>query len=146
MRGSISSARTCCRRTLAATTCENGAELGLRLVYALKPYWFNRGLLGVGYQLTIEALARAGAQARSPARCGGLADAGQLAFFRGRYAEAQGLLEESLSIARELGDTKRVEAVLQPLGMACLGRGDVAAARKHLTEALDTGARARQQA
>ena len=116
---------------------EKGAEPGLRLVYALKPYWFNRGLIGVGYQLMIEALARAGAQARSPARCGGLADAGQLAFFRGQYAEAQSLLEESLSIARELGDTKRAEAVLQPLGMACLGRGDVAAARKHLTEALE---------
>jgi tetratricopeptide (TPR) repeat protein len=46
------------------------------------------------------------------------------------------LLEESLSIARELSDRKLVEAVLQPLGMACLGRGDVAAARRHLTEAL----------
>ena len=46
------------------------------------------------------------------------------------------MLEESLAIARELGDKKRIEAVLQPLGMACLGRGDVASARRHLTEAL----------
>jgi len=114
----------------------NGAEKGLRLVYAIKPYWLNRGLLGVGYAITTEALARAGAQARSRARCGGLADAGQLGFFVGRYADAQDLLEESLSIARELSDRKLVEAVLQPLGMACLGRGDVAAARRHLTEAL----------
>ena len=124
---------------LAHSCCDaapNGAESGLRLVFAIKPYWLNRGLLGVGYQVTTEALARAGAQARSPARCGGLADAGQLGFYLGRYAEAQGLLEESLAIARELGDTQRIEAVLQPLGMACLGRGDVAAARKHLTEAL----------
>jgi non-specific serine/threonine protein kinase len=115
---------------------DNGAEKGLRLVYAIKPYWLNRGLLGLGYAITTEALARAGAQARSRARCGGLADAGQLGFFVGRYAEAQSLLEESLSIARELGDKKLVEAVLQPLGMACLGRGDVDSARKHLTEAL----------
>lgn len=114
----------------------NGAESGLRLVYAIKPYWLNRGLLAIGYAVTIEALAREGAQARSAARCGGLADAGQIAFFLGRYAEAQRELEESLAIARELGDTKRIEAILQPLGMACLGRGDVASARKHLTEAL----------
>jgi non-specific serine/threonine protein kinase len=114
----------------------NGAESGLRLVYAIKPYWLNRGLIGVGYALTIEALARAGAQARSAARCGGLADAGQIAFFLGRYAEAQASLQESLDIARELGDKQRIEATLQPLGMACLGRGDVASARKHLTEAL----------
>ena len=115
---------------------ENGAEMGLRLLYAIKPYWLNRGLLGVGYAVTTEALARAGAQARSRARCGGLADAGQLGFFLGRYAESQSLLEESLAIARELGDKKLVEAVLQPLGMACLGRGDVASARRHLSEAL----------
>jgi predicted ATPase len=79
----------------------NGADAGLRLVYAIKPYWFNRGLLGLGYSVTREALARAGAQGRSRARCGGLADAGQIAFFLGRYAEARTLLEESLAIARE---------------------------------------------
>ena len=123
----------------AHTSCDrvaNGAEYGLRLVYAIKPYWFNRGLLGLGYAVTTEALGRPGAQTRSRARCGGLADAGQIGFFLGRYAEARGLLEESLAIARELGDRKLVEAVLQPLGMACLGRGDVSSARRHLAEAL----------
>ena len=114
----------------------NGAELGLRLVFAVKPYWLNRGLLGLGYRVTIEALARAGAQVRSSARCGGLADAGQLGFFLGRYAEAQGFLEEALAIARELHDDNRIEKVLQPLGMVCLGQGNVPAARAHLTEAL----------
>ena len=76
-RENLLSAHACCDRV------PNGAESGLRLVYAIKPYWLNRGLLGVGYQVTIEALARAGAQARSRARCGGLADAGQLGFYLG---------------------------------------------------------------
>jgi predicted ATPase/class 3 adenylate cyclase len=115
---------------------DSGAESGLRLVFAVKPYWLNRGLLALGHRVTIEALARAGAQARGKSRCGGLADAGQLAFYLGRYTNAQGLLEESLAIAREMGDKRRIEAVLQPLGMVCLGQGNVAAARGHLTEAL----------
>jgi predicted ATPase/class 3 adenylate cyclase len=115
---------------------ENGAELGLRLVHAVKPYWLNRGLLGLGHRVTLEALTRAGAQERTLARWGGLADAGQVAFFMGRYREARTYLEESLAIAREIGDTRSVAAVLQPLGMACLGEGDVPTARVHLREGL----------
>ena len=115
---------------------EKGAELGLRLVHAVKPYWLNRGLLGLGHRVTMEALTRAGAQEHSLARWGGLADAGQLTFFMGHYAEARKYLEESLGIARAIGDTRSVAAVLQPLGMACLGQGDVPTARGHLQEAL----------
>ncbi|MBA3505009.1 MAG: tetratricopeptide repeat protein, partial [Betaproteobacteria bacterium] len=115
---------------------EDGAERGLRLVYLAKPYWLNRGLLGLGQRVTVEALARLGADERSLARCRGLSDAGQLSYFMGRYAEAKEYLEESLAIAREIGDKKRVAAVLQPLGMASLGQGDLAAALVHLREAL----------
>jgi predicted ATPase/class 3 adenylate cyclase len=115
---------------------EGGAELGLRLASAVKPYWLNRGLLGLGYRITLEALARAGAQERSLTRCRGLSNAGQLSYFMGRYGEARGYLEESLAIAREIGDKGRVALVLQPLGMAALGQGDVATARTHLEEAL----------
>jgi non-specific serine/threonine protein kinase len=117
-------------------SAENGSELGLRLVHAVKPYWLNRGLLGLGHRVTLEALARAGAQERTLARSGGLADAGQLAFFMGRYGEARTYLEESLAIAREIGDRRSIAAVLQPLGMACLGEGDIPTARGHLQEAL----------
>ena len=54
----------------------------------------------------------------------------------GRYREAQVHLAESLAIAREIGDTRMIARVLQPLGMASLGQGDVAAARGYLQEAL----------
>lgn len=113
---------------------DGGAELGLRLANAVKPYWLNRGLLALGHRLTDEALQRE--PTRSLARCRGLFDAGQLDYFMGRYDQARGNLEESLAIARELGDTKKVAEVLQPLGMACLGQGDAATARCHLTEGL----------
>lgn len=119
-----------------ADRAEGGATLGLRLVYALKPYWVNRGFLGLGQRMTVEALARAGADEQSLARCGGLFDAGQIGVLMGRYAEAQGYLEESLAIARAIGDKRRIAAALQPLGIACLGQGDMAAARVHLQEAL----------
>jgi non-specific serine/threonine protein kinase len=119
-----------------ADRAEGGATLGLRLVYALKPYWVNRGFLGLGQRMTVEALARAGADEQSLARCGGLFDAGQIGVLMGRYAEAQGYLAESLAIARAIGDKRRIAAALQPLGIACLGQGDMAAARVHLQEAL----------
>ncbi len=111
-----------------------GPELGLRLAYAIKPYWLNRGLLTLGHRVTDEALRRA--PARNVARCRGLTGAGQLSYFMGRYDDARRYLEESLAIAREIRDTRTVAAVLQPLGMACLGQGDGATALLHLGEGL----------
>src|SRR5206468_8128601 len=66
----------------------------------------------------------------------GLFDAGQVCFFMGRYGDAARLLEESLAVARELGDSRRIAYALQPLGMAYVGLGDLHAARGHLEEAL----------
>jgi len=114
----------------------NGPELGLQLVYLLRPYWLNRGLLGLGKRLTVDALMRTGAQARNFVRCRALSVAGQFCYFRGEHQEAQRYLEESLAIGRELGDRGRVAAALQPLGMAHLSRGDLATARRYLEEAL----------
>jgi tetratricopeptide (TPR) repeat protein len=90
----------------------------------------------VGHGLIVEALRRPGAQKRDEMRCRALFDAGQFGFYMGRYAEAQRYLEESLAIARELGDKARIAAALQPLGMASLGQGHLGTARAHLEEAL----------
>ncbi len=113
-----------------------GGPKGLRLVNAIRPYWFGRGLLRLGRRATLEALARPGAQARDMQRCYALFAAGQLGSFGGEYGEAIGHLEESLAIARELGDRFRVAATLQPLGLAAVGQGDFAAGRRYLDEAL----------
>lgn len=112
------------------------AESGLRLVSAVRPYWQNRGLLLLGHRVTVEALMRPGANERTHARCRALFDAGQLGCFMGRYAEAQSYLEESLAIAREIGNKERIAMALQPLALAFLGQGDAAAARRRLDEAL----------
>jgi predicted ATPase len=114
----------------------DGARMGLNLARCTKVYWISRGLLGVGHGMIVEALRRPGAQRRDEMRCRALFDAGQFGFFMGRYPEAQRYLEESLAIARELGDKARIAAALQPLGMASLGQGHLGAARSHLEEAL----------
>jgi len=114
----------------------DGAEPGMRLVRALRHYWINRGLPGLGHRLVVEALARPGAAERTLVRCRALFVAGLMDSWMGRYGPAQGYLAESLSIARELGDRVRVEAALQALGRASLGLGDFAAARGHCEEAL----------
>jgi predicted ATPase/class 3 adenylate cyclase len=116
-------------------TVEEGSGLGLKLAHALKRYWLNRGLLGLGHRLSVGALARAGAEAGDAARCQMLFDAGQLGSAMGRYREASGHLEECLSIARGLGNKVMVAAALQPLGLASLGLGDTLSARGHFEEA-----------
>jgi predicted ATPase/class 3 adenylate cyclase len=113
-----------------------GGDADLRLVRAIRGYCFKRGLLAMGLAATLDALGRAGAQERSFARCRALSDAGQLAMRSGKHQEALRYLEESLAIARELGDKARIEAVLQPLAMARLAAGDLPAAQAHLEEAL----------
>ena len=115
---------------------QGGAETGLRLLDSVKNYLFNRGLLALGRRFTIAALARPGAQPRNVARCRGLFDAGQFCNAMGKYAEAQRLLEESLDIAREIGDKERIAMTLQPLGEAAVGQGNLAAAGKFGEEAV----------
>jgi len=120
-----------------ASHAANGGELGLRLAYALVTYWFIRGQSGLWLRLIAEALERPGAQARSRARSRALFAAGQQFCFTGRYEQAQGLLEESLAIGRELDDRDHIAGVLQPLGMAAFGRGDRVSARRHMQDAVD---------
>jgi tetratricopeptide (TPR) repeat protein len=90
----------------------------------------------LGHRLTVEALARTGAEVRNHLRCKGLFDAGQLRYHMGQYAGARESLEESLAIARELADKRAVAAVLQPLGMAALAQGQLVIAGGYLEEAV----------
>jgi predicted ATPase/class 3 adenylate cyclase len=115
---------------------EAGGELGLRLVKAIKQYLVNRGLWALLHAMTVEALARTGARGRSAGRCAGLFNAGQACCFMGRYGEASIYLEESVAIARELGDRGRIGSAVQLLGLAALAQGDLATARRHLEEGL----------
>jgi len=114
----------------------NGGELGLRLVVAIKNYWFMRGPASLGFRTTVEALSRPGARQPDELRCRALFVAGQFAYFTGQYAASRRFLEESLAIARAIAVPARIADALQPLGLACLAEGDTDSARKHLEDAL----------
>ncbi len=135
-RDNLLAALAWCAQDQAQADQRASAALGLRLGFALRPYWLNRGLLSLGLDTTAALLAHPGAQARDGLRARGLFNLGQLHAFMGRYADAMPPLLECLVIARETGDTAREAAVLQPLGMAANGLGDTAAARRYADEAV----------
>ena len=119
-----------------ASADEQGAEAGLHLAFGLRFYWLARGLLAVGARLTERALQHPGAQRRDLLRCRGLCDLGHLWNFLGRFAEARQNFEESLAIAREVGDGTRTAAALLPLGTALESLGELQAARAAKEEAV----------
>ena len=90
-RGSIAISTIFSLRTRRVSNVRDGGNLDLRLVHAIKPYYYNRGLLGLALRMTTEALDHPGAAARDFLRCRGLFDAGQLCSFMGRYETAHPL-------------------------------------------------------
>jgi len=135
-RDNLLAALAWCARDQDGPGARSAAECGLRLGFALRPYWLNRGLLSLGLDTTLALLAHPAAQARDGLRARGLFNAGQLHAFMGRHAESMPLLLECLAIARETGDAAREAAVLQPLCMAASGLGDLVAARRHAEQAV----------
>jgi predicted ATPase/class 3 adenylate cyclase len=108
-----------------------GAAKGLRLAETLQLYWLPRGLIELGYRVTLEALARPGAQARDYERSGALYAAAQLAWFMGAFAASRQHGEEAVAIAEEIKAVVRAAAAYLILGYACEALGDRAAAGSH---------------
>jgi predicted ATPase/class 3 adenylate cyclase len=129
-RENVLAAHTWCDRA------ERGAEFGLRLLCAGRVYWITRGLGALGQRMTAEALGRPRAMERNLLRCRALDAAGYLGYFMGRYGEAQAYEEESLAIAREIGDKDQIVAALTLLGAVSLAQENRSAARGHLEESL----------
>jgi len=120
----------------ACDRAENDGALGLRLVHALKRYWHSRGLIMLGQRVTVEALARTGAQTPNLGRCRALFAAGQFASVMGHYSEARHHLEESLAIVHEIADEWLSASITTTLALATVGQGDRAAARGYFDEAI----------
>jgi len=118
----------------------DGAAQDLRLADHLQLYWLPRGLIELGYRVTLETIARPGAQARDYLRAGALYAAAQLAYFMGAYADSRRHGEEALAIAIEIGKIGRATATHLILGYACEALADRAAARTNF-EASATLAR-----
>ena len=122
---------------------EDRRDLGLRLAYALRDFWFYTGITELGHQATLAALERAGAAQRNTVRARALVGAGSLSRSVGRYDEANEHLVEALSIAREIGDHKLVAKILLILGILAhdhdRGASALALLEESLTLARDLG-------
>jgi len=79
------------------------AESGLLLAGALERFWGVRCYFDEGRQYLTAALSRTGADKSTAARAKALNAAGLLAYMQSDYKATQVLLEESLSIYREIG-------------------------------------------
>jgi tetratricopeptide (TPR) repeat protein len=121
---------------------ESGALVsGLRLAGALQRFWEVSGQLSEGQTWLEGLLAAARAQpfdaAVAAARATALNGAGNLARGQGRYAAAQGLIEESLALQRGLDDRGGVAYALLRLGTVVRERGDYTAAMAIYEECRD---------
>lgn len=87
------------------------AETGARLAGALWRFWLRRGYLSEGVTWLLRALARV-ETAPPQVRARALIGAGILTRSTGNYADAQRLLDESLTIGRTFGDIQVMVAAL----------------------------------
>ena len=115
---------------------DDGAQLGLRLVWSIGNFLIDASRLEFGYRLATEALARPGGSGRNLARRRVLDTAGLLGYMMGKHGDARRIAEEGLSIALELDDRRGVASTLTLLGRVSVAQGDLAGARRHLEAGL----------
>jgi predicted ATPase len=117
-------------------------EMGLRLADAMFPLWTKRGYVHEGRAwLTAllarrEEVARTGAAVTAITLVAALRGAGTLARWEADYAAARPLLEESLALARQLGDEKNIAFTLSSLSGLAFIQGDYAQATALREESL----------
>ncbi|HXG87531.1 MAG TPA: ECF-type sigma factor [Vicinamibacterales bacterium] len=112
-------------------------EMGLRLVGALRWFWYHRGHIGEGYHWATALLARQDATASVKARANALYAAGSLAFYYSDPTAAGALLRESAVLWRALGDRQSLAYALTFTSLPIhLGERDFPEARTTAEEAV----------
>jgi predicted ATPase/class 3 adenylate cyclase len=124
------------RTALAWSLAEaHGAEPALRLAGSLYRFWWRRCYLSEGREWLARALAR-DALPRGQARARALNGAGVLARIQADYRAAHASFEESLAIARELGDRAGIAQALQNLGSVARHQGQHSSATALFEQSL----------
>jgi len=113
-----------------------GPPTGLRIAGALSQFWSIRGHSAEARRRFDALLAHPEAQERTQARALALNGAGILAYNQGDYAAARTLIEESLSIRKELQDTVGVSRSLSNLGLIAREQGEYARAHALYEESM----------
>ena len=124
------------RAALEWLTETGDAEWGLRLGAALFRFWETREYLIEGRNRLAKLLKMPQAAAPPKARERVLFAAGVLALAQGDYAAGEGLLRESLEVARQLGDKQGAAVSLNALGTMARVQGHLAVAPPLLEESL----------
>ena len=109
-------------------------ETTTRLGWALWMFWWLRGHKQEGRRW-MEALLEHNLSAGL--RTIALTVAGQMAFTQGDYPSCERYLQESLELAREVGDAIRAAHAVYVLGILALNSQDLETARSRLEEALN---------
>jgi predicted ATPase len=126
-------------RAALAWLGDHDPELQTRLTVALRRFWYVRGHLSEGRRWLGQAL---GTRSNPPRlRRRAVTAAAALALLQGDYEEATRLAEESVEIARAVGEGTDVANSLSNLGAIVLAAGDHQRARLLLEESV---ARARE--
>jgi tetratricopeptide (TPR) repeat protein len=116
---------------------ENGeADWGLRLGAALFRFWETREHFAEGRDRLGKLLQLRGAAAPNMPRVRALFAAGVLATQQGAYGVAEGLVRDSLEIARQLHDQQSVGVSLNCLAVIARDQGDVTASRSLFEQSL----------
>ncbi|MSU35652.1 MAG: tetratricopeptide repeat protein [Pedosphaera sp.] len=111
-------------------------ELTLRLAAPLYLHWLLQGHGREGRQHFEMLLSHPNAHRPTRARAQVLFAVGSLALWQDGDAVAWARLNESLSLAEHLGDTRAMADARHNLGVVLSNRGDTAGARRHHEEAL----------
>jgi len=110
-------------------------EQSLRLCLALYLFWRRRGYISEARDNLVQALRyRVGVNASIQALA--LRSAGVLAFIQDDLVQTELLVQESLGLYRELGDSRNMAYALTVLGNVARTRCRYAEARSHFEEAL----------
>jgi predicted ATPase/class 3 adenylate cyclase len=114
------------RAALAHAIATGMATIALRLISALWRFWHLHGHLGEGRRWAEEIVRLPGAAPRTADRFEGLTALGGLAYWQEDVPAFRAAYEESLEIARELGDPVREAEAIYNLSFAPAMEGDLA--------------------
>ena len=117
-----------------AVSVEDGLEV--RLAGGLALFWFLRGMFDEGLRWLEPAIARSDGE-RSRARAAALWGAALLRAVTGDGEQSLALAEESLALARSLGDGSLVARSLNEIGLLAFFRNDLETGRASFEESIE---------
>ncbi|HEV2358361.1 MAG TPA: LuxR C-terminal-related transcriptional regulator, partial [bacterium] len=119
-----------------STTAEEDAETRLRLAAALEWFWTSHTHWSEGRRWLDTAIAGS-RNIKSTARVKAIWGEGRMAMWHGDYRRALALYEESLALARKLGDQRGIAMGLFGRGVATMRQGDFDTAAVMFEESLE---------